>query len=57
MNVKVEVDGRLRNVVEVCEERGLNYYTVMDRRYAGWADADLFKPIRRYTKPVPKERR
>ncbi len=50
VNVKVEMDGKLRNIIDICEERGLSYSTVMDRHYAGWKDEDLFRPIRKWAR-------
>ena len=44
-NVWVDYNGEQRLLIEVCEELGMRYGTVNQRRQRGWPDSDLFKPV------------
>ena len=54
-NVMVEYEGKIRLLVEVCEELHMPYNGVIQRRYRGVPDSELFLPMRS-AKPSPESR-
>jgi hypothetical protein len=49
-NIWIVYKGTRRRMIDVCEELNLPYMTVNSRRHHGWAEEDLFLPIRKLTR-------
>lgn len=50
-NVYITIDGETKTMSQWCEEKGLDYNTIIKRRYHGWSDVDAI------TKPIQIEKR